>query len=106
MNNEKYFGEFGGCFLPEILVPTFEELIDAYKSVKDDPEFWKEYETLLQTYSCRPTPLYFAENLTNHFGGAKIYIKREDLNHTGSHKLNNVIGQGLLAKKMGKKRVI
>ena len=71
-----------------------------------DPAFWKEYETLMSTYSCRPTPITFAENLTNHFGGAQIYIKREDLNHTGAHKANNVMGQGLLMKRMGKKRVI
>ncbi len=106
MEKEKYFGQFGGCFLPEILVATFEELIDNFKKIKDDKTFWDEYEVLLETYSCRPTPLYFAENLTNHFGGASIYIKREDLNHTGSHKLNNVIGQGLLAKRMGKTRII
>ncbi len=106
MNNEKYFGNYGGCFLPEILVPTFDELIAAFNEAKNDETFWNEYERILKTYSCRSTPLYFAENLTNHFGGAKIYIKREDLNHTGSHKLNNVIGQGLLAKRMGKKRII
>lgn len=101
-----YFGQYGGKFIPEILHETFEQLIEAYEAARADKKFWKEYVTLLSTYSCRPTPLTFAENLTKHFGGAKIYIKREDLNHTGAHKINNVIGQGLLAKRMGKTRVI
>jgi tryptophan synthase beta chain len=105
-NNEQYFGEFGGKFIPEIFHDTFENLIKGYKKVRNDPKFWDEYTSLLSTYSCRPTPLTFAENLTRHFGGAKILIKREDLNHTGAHKLNNVIGQGLLTRLMGKKRVI
>lgn len=105
-HNEQYFGEFGGKFIPEIFHDTFENLIKGYKKVRNDPKFWEEYTSLLSTYSCRPTPLTFAENLTRHFGGAKILIKREDLNHTGAHKLNNVIGQGLLTKLMGKKRVI
>jgi tryptophan synthase beta chain len=101
-----YFGCFGGMFIPEILRTNFEELIHAYEKAKADPSFWTEYESLMSSYSCRPTPLTYAKNLTKHFGGAKIYIKREDLNHTGAHKLNNVMGQGLLAKRMGKKRVI
>jgi tryptophan synthase beta chain len=105
-HNEQYFGEFGGKFIPEIFHDTFENLIKGYKKVKNDPKFWDEYTSLLSSYSCRPTPLTFAENLTRHFGGAKILIKREDLNHTGAHKLNNVIGQGLLTRLMGKKRVI
>lgn len=105
-HNEQYFGEFGGKFIPEIFHDTFENLIKGYKKVRNDPKFWDEYTSLLSTYSCRPTPVTFAENLTRHFGGAKILIKREDLNHTGAHKLNNVIGQGLLTKLMGKKRVI
>lgn len=104
--NEQYFGEFGGKFIPEIFHDTFENLIQEYKKIRKDPSFWDEYVRLLSTYSCRPTPVTFAENLTNHFGGAKILIKREDLNHTGAHKLNNVIGQGLLTKIMGKTRVI
>jgi len=104
--NEQYFGEFGGKFIPEIFHDTFENLIQEYKKIRKDPLFWDEYVQLLSTYSCRPTPVTFAENLTNHFGGAKILIKREDLNHTGAHKLNNVIGQGLLTKIMGKTRVI
>jgi tryptophan synthase beta chain len=101
-----YFSRFGGCFIPEVLVQTFEQLVEAFESAKRDPEFWPEYERLVQSYSGRPTPLTFAENLTRHFGGAQIYIKREDLNHTGAHKANNVLGQGLLVRRMGKRRVI
>ncbi len=106
MEKKGYYGEFGGIYVPEILMATIEELIKAFEEAKNDRGFWQEYENILQTYSCRPTPLTFAENLTKYFGKPKIYIKREDLNHTGSHKLNNVIGQGLLVKRMGKKRVI
>lgn len=105
-SKDGYFGNYGGKFIPEVLHETFEELIQAYEKARADKKFWKEYVELLSTYSCRPTPLTFAENLTKHFGGAQIYIKREDLNHTGAHKVNNVIGQGLLAKRMGKTRVI
>jgi tryptophan synthase beta chain len=101
-----YFEGFGGAFIPEVLHATFEELKVAFEAARQDPSFWKEYAELMSTYSCRPTPLTFAENLTQHFGGARIYIKREDLNHTGAHKANNVMGQGLLVKRMGKKRVI
>ncbi|MCP3872363.1 MAG: pyridoxal-phosphate dependent enzyme, partial [Desulfobacteraceae bacterium] len=106
MKNRGYYGDYGGAFLPEILVATFDQLEQAFEKIKKDPSFWNEYETLMSTYSCRATPLTFAENLTKEFGGAKIYIKREDLNHTGAHKANNVMGQGLLVKQMGKKRVI
>ncbi|MAJ58957.1 MAG: tryptophan synthase subunit beta, partial [bacterium TMED88] len=106
MSERGYFGEFGGSFIPEILVATFEELIAAYEDARADPAFWQEYVELMGNYSCRPTPLTRAENLTRHFGGAQIFIKREDLNHTGAHKANNVMGQGLLLKRMGKKRVI
>ncbi len=106
MQKGKYYGKFGGCYIPEILVATFEELIDEFNKIKNDKQFQEDYQNLMSTFSCRPTPLYFAENLTKHFNGAKIYIKREDLNHTGSHKLNNVMGQGLLIKRMGKTRVI
>ncbi|MFH1985360.1 MAG: tryptophan synthase subunit beta [Pseudomonadota bacterium] len=106
MRNRGYFGRFGGAFLPEVLVATFDELEAAFLEIRDDPAFWAEYVQLMSTYSCRPTPLTFAENLTRHFGGARIYIKREDLNHTGAHKANNVMGQGLLVRRMGKKRVI
>ncbi|MGD9157527.1 MAG: tryptophan synthase subunit beta [Desulfobacteraceae bacterium] len=106
MITTKYYGEFGGAYIPEILVSTFDQLVKAFDEVKADPSFWKEYVDIMSNYSCRPTPLTFAENLTSHFGGAKIYIKREDLNHTGAHKANNVMGQGLLVKRMGKTRVI
>ncbi len=101
-----YFGDFGGAYLPEILVATFRDLEAAFAQAQADPAFWREYETLMGEYSCRPTPLTFAENLTRHFGGAKIFVKREDLNHTGAHKANNVMGQGLLVRRMGKQRVI
>jgi tryptophan synthase beta chain len=112
MNTEKkmkqngFFGRWGGAFIPEILHETFEQLKISFRQAKEDPQFWQEYLDIMSTYSCRPTPLTYAENLTRHFGGAKIYIKREDLNHTGAHKANNVMGQGLLVKRMGKKRVI
>ncbi len=106
MNERGYYGEFGGAFIPEILVTTFAQLVDAFRAARNDPSFWEEYVRLMSTYSCRPTPLTFADNLTQHFGGARIYIKREDLNHTGAHKANNVMGQGLLVKRMGKSRVI
>lgn len=106
MLKTKYYGEFGGAYIPEILVSTFDQLVSAFEEVKNDPSFWKEYEDIMSSYSCRPTPLTYAENLTKHFGGARIYIKREDLNHTGAHKANNVMGQGLLVKRMGKTRVI
>ena len=106
MKNRGYFNQFGGAFIPEILVPTFDQLEAAYLEAKADPAFWQEYVDLMSTYSCRATPITYAENLTEHFGGAQIYIKREDLNHTGAHKANNVMGQGLLTKRMGKKRVI
>src|SRR5450631_714281 len=101
-----YFGDFGGAYIPEILVATFHDLEAAFAEAQADPAFWREYETLMGEYSCRPTPLTFAGNLTRHFGGAKIFVKREDLNHTGAHKANNVLGQGLLVRRMGKKRVI
>jgi tryptophan synthase beta chain len=106
MIDRRYYGQFGGAFIPEILVSTFDQLVKAFREARGDPAFWKEYEQLMSTYSCRPTPLTFAHNLTDHFGGARIYIKREDLNHTGAHKANNVMGQGLLVKRMGKTRVI
>ena len=101
-----YYGNFGGAFLPEILVATFDELEGVYNQARNDPLFWQDYEQLMSSYSCRPTPITDAQNLTRHFGGARIFIKREDLNHTGAHKANNVMGQGLLVKRMGKTRVI
>ncbi|MBC8419138.1 MAG: tryptophan synthase subunit beta [Desulfobacteraceae bacterium] len=106
MINRGYYGEFGGAFIPEVLISTFDDLVDAFEKAKSDPAFWQEYMHTMSTYSCRPTPLTFAKNLTRHFGGARFYIKREDLNHTGAHKVNNVMGQGLLVKRMGKTRVI
>ena len=101
-----HFQGFGGAYIPEILHATFEELQVAFEAARNDPSFWAEYVELMSTYSCRATPITFAENLTAHFGGARIYIKREDLNHTGAHKANNVMGQGLLVKRLGKRRVI
>jgi tryptophan synthase beta chain len=106
MKNRGYYGQFGGAYVPEILMATFDELEVAFEAARSDPTFWNEYVELMSSYSCRPTPITFAENLTRHFGGAQIYVKREDLNHTGAHKANNVIGQGLLVKRMGKRRVI
>jgi len=106
MNSRGYFGRFGGAFIPEILVATFEELSSAFEAAQRDPAFFPEFEALMRGYSGRPTPVTFAANLTRHCGGAQIYVKREDLNHTGAHKANNVMGQGLLVRRMGKTRVI
>ena len=101
-----YFGQFGGSFVPEPIQNLLNQLEATFEQYKKDPEFIAEYKHYLKDYSGRETPLYFAESLTEHLGGAKIYLKREDLNHLGSHKLNNVLGQILLAKRMGKTRVI
>lgn len=101
-----YFGQFGGSFVPEPIQNLLDQLEATFEQYKKDPEFIAEYKHYLKDYSGRETPLYFAESLTDHLGGAKIYLKREDLNHLGSHKLNNVLGQILLAKRMGKTRVI
>ena len=106
MIDRRYYGQFGGTYIPEILVSTFDQLVGAFQEARNDPFFWQEFTQIMSTYSCRPTPLTFAENLTKYFGGPRFYIKREDLNHTGAHKLNNVMGQGLLVKRMGKSRVI
>ena len=100
------FGEFGGQYIPETVMTAVHELEKAYDKYKDDPEFNKELQELYHNYAGRPSMLYYAEKMTKDLGVAKIYIKREDLNHTGSHKINNVLGQILLAKKMGKKRII
>jgi tryptophan synthase beta chain len=100
------FGKYGGKYIPETLVPAIVELETAYEKYKNDEEFKKELSYLLTKYAGRPTPLYFAKNLTEYVGGAKIFLKREDLLHGGAHKTNNTLGQGLLAKRMGKKRVI
>ena len=101
-----YFGKYGGRFVPETLMPALMELEKAYLESKKDRDFQKELIHLQKTYIGRPTSLYFAKRLTEHLGGAKIYLKREDLAHTGAHKINNAIGQALLAKKIGKKRLI
>ena len=101
-----FYGEFGGAYIPEILHETVEELCVAFEKARLDPEFWQSYSDLMSSYSCRPTPITHCENLTRLWGGAQIYLKREDLNHTGAHKANNVMGQGLLMKRMGKKRVV
>jgi tryptophan synthase beta chain len=101
-----HFGAFGGRYVPETLMPALLELEKAYEHYRHDREFKEEFEYYLRQYVGRPNPLYYAEKLTKKLGGAKIYLKREDLNHTGAHKVNNTIGQGLLAKRMGKKRVI
>ncbi len=101
-----YFGKYGGRFVPETLIPALVELENAFKRSLSDKKFKEELRSLQETYIGRPTPLYFASRLTEHLKGAKIYLKREDLNHTGAHKINNAIGQALLAKAMGKKRMI
>ena len=100
------FGQFGGQFVPETLMTPLQELETAYEEAKQDPEFQQELAYYLKQYVGRETPLYFAERLTKKMGGAKIYLKREDLNHTGAHKINNAIGQALLAKRMGKKKIV
>lgn len=106
MNKIGRFGQYGGQYVPETVMTAVHELEAAYDRYKDDPEFNKELRELYRNYAGRPSMLYYAEKMTKDLGGAKIYIKREDLNHTGSHKINNVLGQILLAKKMGKKRII
>lgn len=101
-----HFGEFGGKYVPETLMPALEELEKAYDKAKNDPQFVQELDFYLREYVGRPSNLYYAQRLTDHCGGARVYLKREDLNHTGAHKINNTIGQVLLARRMGKKRVI
>lgn len=105
-NTAGFFGEFGGQFVPETLMHAVKELNETYQVAKDDEDFQKELTYYLKQYVGRETPLYYAERLTKHLGGAKIYLKREDLNHTGAHKINNALGQVLLAKKMGKNKVV
>jgi len=100
------WGRYGGRFVPETLMAPLEELTRAYQAARDDAAFYDEFERLLRDYSGRPTPLFYAARLTAHAGGARIYLKREDLSHTGSHKINNAIGQALLARRMGKRRII
>lgn len=101
-----YFGEFGGRYVPEILLPALTELETMFYGLRDDPGFWQEYVDLCQEFSGRPTPLTPLRRLSKELGGAQIWLKREDLNHSGAHKINNVLGQGLLVKRMGKKRII
>jgi len=105
-NDKGRFGDFGGRYVPETLIPALDELLESYENIKKDPDFINQFSSLLEYFVGRPTPLYYAENLTKHFNGPKIYLKREDLSHTGAHKINNAIGQALLAKKMGKTRII
>src|SRR5699024_3998334 len=100
------YGKFGGQFVPELLMPALSELESEYEAALQDPEFTEELHYYLQQYSGRETPLYFAENLSKQLGGPDIYLKREDLNHTGAHKINNTIGQALLTKRMGKQKVL
>ncbi|MCA9951095.1 MAG: tryptophan synthase subunit beta, partial [Anaerolineales bacterium] len=100
------FGPYGGQFVPETLMPAIKELIEAYETAKNDPEFQAEFAYLLRTYVGRPSPLTYAKRLSRQLGGAQIYLKREDLNHTGAHKINNALGQALLAQRMGKTRII
>ena len=101
-----FFGQWGGRFVPPQLEAVMKEVEEAYLAVRADPTFWEEYRDLLKNYVGRPSPLYFARNLTKKLGGARIFLKREDLNHTGAHKINHTIGEALLAKRMGKKRLI
>ena len=101
-----HFGIYGGRYVAETLMPLILSLEDAYRAAKDDPKFAAEMEYFLRDYVGRPSPLYFAERLTEHYGGAKVYFKRDELNHTGAHKINNCMGQILLARRMGKKRII
>ncbi len=105
-NKEGHFGPYGGIFAPETLMAALEQLNEEYESVKNDPDFLTEIAQDLQDYVGRPTPLYYAKRWSEELGGAKIYLKREDLNHTGAHKVNNTIGQALLAKRLGKNRII
>lgn len=106
MNTKGRFGKFGGQYVPEIVMPALNELEAAYKKYKEDEAFQREFRSLLREYAGRPTNLYYAEKLTEHYGKAKIFLKREDLLHTGAHKINNALGQALLAKLMGKKRIV
>ena len=100
------FGPYGGRYVPETLMAALQELESAYEKAKTDPDFQSELDDLLKNFAGRPTPLFFAKRLTEHLGGARIYLKREDLLHTGAHKINNCLGQALLTRRMGKQRVI
>ena len=105
MNKIGRFGEYGGQYVPEIVMNAVNELNEAYETYKNDPEFLAQLRQLYRDYANRPSLLYYAEKMTKDLGGAKVYLKREDLNHTGAHKINNVLGQILLAKRMGKKEL-
>ena len=105
-DSQGYFELFGGRFVPETLIPALDDLNAAYGEAKNDPSFWSEFDSLAHDYAGRPTPLYFAQRLTEHCRGAQFFLKREDLLHTGAHKINNALGQGLLAKRMRKRRII
>ena len=105
-NDLGFFGKFGGSYMPESLMPALQELEQAFNTIRHKPEFWAEYQQILTDFVGRPSPLFYAKNLTAYAGGARIYFKREDLNHTGAHKINNCVGQILLAKFMGKTRII
>ncbi len=105
-NKDGFFGEFGGCFVPPMLEPVMKEITEAYLKIKDDPVFKEELYYLQKHYTGRPSPVFHAKNLSDKIGGAQIYLKREDLNHTGAHKINHCLGEALLAKKMGKKKII
>lgn len=105
-DDDGYFGNYGGADVPPFLAEPIAEVAAAYEEARRDPAFMAEYESLLKTYVGRPSPLFEAKRLTQHFGGAKVYLKREDLNHTGAHKINHCLGEGLLAKRMGKKKLI
>ena len=106
MNAHGYYGSYGGMFIPEILFPALHELQEMFAEIQNDPVFWQDYQNTLVNFSGRPTPLTYAAGLTKYFGGPRIYMKREDLNHSGAHKLNNALGQAMLAKRMHKTRVI
>jgi tryptophan synthase beta chain len=105
-DSKGYFGTYGGRFVPETLIPALDELTKVYDEVKADASFWAEFDSLSHDYSGRPTPLYLAQRLSSKCGGARIFLKREDLAHTGAHKINNALGQGLLARRIGKHRII
>ncbi|MBL4755073.1 MAG: pyridoxal-phosphate dependent enzyme, partial [Flavobacteriales bacterium] len=105
VNNKGFYGSFGGAYIPEMLYPNVEELKQNYLEIIANPDFQKEFQALLKDYVGRPSPLYFASRLSEYYK-AKIYLKREDLNHTGAHKINNTLGQILVAEKLGKKRII
>lgn len=106
MTKKGYYGEYGGQFVPELLMPAINEVTEAFNKYKEDPIFNNELKDLFDNYANRPSMLYYARNMSKDLGGAQIYLKREDLNHTGAHKINNVLGQALIAKRMGKTRLI